>query len=409
MDDTPIDNNAAEHNNSNSDISHFQAVKYSSATGNLPLTARYAEVFMFVGKDNEVGTGVSSTEAMVWQLNVVLQGEQRITGHITQINSLESKRARVEADMSDINSKLEDVPEDFESSPALLEAVLKDQQELEGLAQLSEVLALEIQRLETAIEKVHEDTRYTKAQLFSDWKETLAEGGLLEPFVEEVETQIPALQRTNPLGMEAQARPTPTPSELENFAIVDVREAALNEITQNAIQVQDAQERFEDLPNHYNKEYDGYTACVETGTITASKSEFDAVMLLDSQGAATKLIQAKEEFEQARNHARELGLTLDSYDQESCFIDYPDDGYRESLENQWIAHVDRGRIVRWMESEDEMPTEAECDEWDSKTVDISDSVSAIADTCKSRKRIDHWRSMCESLDAEKIIEAGVEC
>ena len=209
--------------------------------------------------------------------------------------------------------------------------------------------------------------------------------------------------------MEAHARPTPTPSELENFAIVDVREAALNEITQNAIQVQDAQERFEDLPNHYNKEYDGYTACVETGTITASKSEFDAVMLLDSQGAATKLIQAKEEFEQARNHARELGLTLDSYDQESCFIDYPDDGYRESLENQWIAHVDRGRIVRWMESEDEMPTEAECDEWDSKTVDISDSVSAIADTCKSRKRIDHWRSMCESLDAEKIIEAGVEC
>jgi hypothetical protein len=79
------------------------------------------------------------------------------------------------------------------------------------------------------------------------------------------------------------------------------------------------------------------------------------------------------------------------------------------LENEWVAHVDRGRIERWMASEDEKPEDFECDEWDSKTVDISNSVSAVADSPKSRRRIDHWRSICERLDVEMIDEASPVC
>ncbi len=125
------------------------------------------------------------------------------------------------------------------------------------------------------------------------------------------------------------------------------------------------------------------------------KSEFDRAMLLDSREATKLLIQAEDEFEQAREYARELGLTLSSYDQESCFVDYPDDGYRESLEKQGIAHVDRDRIESWIALEDETHAGIECDEWETKTVEIWDSISAIADTPKSRKRIAHWRSICD--------------
>jgi hypothetical protein len=197
------------------------------------------------------------------------------------------------------------------------------------------------------------------------------------------------LQVADDLVVELLPQPSPTPSQAERYAVEDAREVALQDITQKTVQVQDAQERFDNLVNHYNKQYDIFIAGVEDGTNSASKSEFDRAMLLDSREATTMLIQAEEELEQARDYARELGLTLSSYDQESCFVDYLDDGYRESLENEWVAHVDRGRIERWMASEDEKPEDIECDDWDSKTVDISDSVSAVADSPKSRRRIDH--------------------
>jgi hypothetical protein len=59
-----------------------------------------------------------------------------------------------------------------------------------------------------------------------------------------------------------------------------------------------------------------------------------------------------------------------------------------------------------MEQKDKISQEAECDDWDSRTVDIWDSVSAVADSPKERKRIDHWRSMCELMDIDTNIDTG---
>lgn len=388
---------------------HIQALAYATAADKLPLTAKYSELFTFVGKDNEVGTGVSLTEVMVWQFNAVFQSEQKTADYISRINAIAGRRAIIEKDIAEINSQLEDLPEGYETFPALLQGVIQDRQELETLTQAKDELDLEIQGLERAIAQVREDIQYVQKQLFSDWKETLAEGGLLEPYVAQDETEARDSQVADDLGVELQPQPSPTPSQVERYAIEDAREAALNEITQKTIQLQDTQQRFDSLPELYRKEHDLYIAAVQEGTVTISKSDFDRAMLLDSREATKLLIQAEEELEQACKHARELGLTLSSYDQESCFVDYPDDGYRESLENLWIAHVDRDRIERWMASEDEKPEEIECDEWDSKTVEIWDSVSAIADTPKDRKRIDHWRSICEGLDVEMTDQADLDC
>jgi hypothetical protein len=188
-------------------------------------------------------------------------------------------------------------------------------------------LNLEIESLERNIQEVQEDIWHAKTQLFRDWKETLADGGLLESLLE---TQVPASQNASAAGLEARAKPISSPSETERYALEDSRGAALDYVTQKQLQLQDAQARFDNLRKHYEEQFHTYIARTEDGMI-----------LLDSRKTTTNLIQAAEEFEQARSVARKLGLTLDSADQESCFVDFPDDGYRESLEAQWIGHADR--------------------------------------------------------------------
>jgi hypothetical protein len=407
QDSVAVEQDTADLRRSNSPP-HTKAVNYAEPTEKLPLTARYPELLTFIGKEDELGTGVALTKAMVWQFNSIFQGEQKIAERVSNIQYFTEKRETIEGFITETGDKLNNLPQYYQSDPDPLHAALQDQEELEELVQCREELNLEIESLEGDIQKIQEDVQWATNRILSTWKETLAEGGLLEPLTEEVETQIPDSNAHN-TAIEAQPESSPTPSEAERYAVADARDAALHDITQKIIQVQDAQERFDNLVNHYNKEYDAFVAGVEAGTISALKSDFDRVMLLDSREATTMLIQAEEALEQARDHARGLGLTLSSYDQESCFVDYLDDGYRESLENEWAAHVDRGRIERWMDSEVETPEEIECDEWDSRTVDISDSVSAVADTPKSRRRIDHWRSICESLAVEMTEQANTDC
>ncbi len=117
---------AAEHFYPLNPPGHIQAVAYATAADKLLLTAKYSELFTFVGKDNEVGTGVSLTEVMVWQLNAVFQSEQKTTDYISRINDIASRRAIIEKDIAEINSQLEDLPEGYETFPALLQGVIQD-------------------------------------------------------------------------------------------------------------------------------------------------------------------------------------------------------------------------------------------------------------------------------------------
>jgi len=88
-------------------------------------------------------------------------------------------------------------------------------------------------------------------------------------------------------------------------------------------------------------------------------------------------------------------------DQQSGFVDYPDDGYRESMEAAMVAHVDHDSIQKWMQGEDDSRNHStECDQWDSRSVDLCDSVSVVAQG-RDRKRIDRWRSACDMVEVKK--------
>jgi hypothetical protein len=193
---------------------------------------------------------------------------------------------------------------------------------------------------------------------------------------------------------------TPTPSETARYAAAAARDAAVDDVHKKERHLQDCRHKVDHWHDYYESEYRAYCKCVGEGTMAPARTMFDNILLQEEQEATQELIHADKDFEAARKHAKDLGVHLHDTDLESGFPDYVDDGYRESLEAELVEHVDRGRIHRWMEQEDEKTVHsAECDEWESKTVDVCDSVSIVADG-KDRRRIDRWRSMCETIAAD---------
>ncbi|PMD55686.1 uncharacterized protein K444DRAFT_595636 [Hyaloscypha bicolor E] len=163
--------------------------------------------------------------------------------------------------------------------------------------------------------------------------------------------------------------------------------------------LQEAQRKLDDWDAYYDDMHQGWQEMVASGQISSSKSEFDVDLLREAQEAAGDLIRAENDLSEAKHHAKTFGIFLETPDQDSRFADYADDGYAESLEAAWISHVDKGWIQNWMsDNEGESGGFNKCDDWDARTVDISDSVSVIANG-KERSRIDRWRSICESLQS----------
>jgi hypothetical protein len=110
------------------------------------------------------------------------------------------------------------------------------------------------------------------------------------------------------------------------------------------------------------------------------------------------VIQAEKEFDEAIETAKKLGEILNEIEQESGFISRSDDGYHESVTDQLIAHVDRNRIHRWMnglEDNVEQLPKSLSDEWNSRNVEMCDSVSITFQVRRERQRIDRWRATCD--------------
>ncbi|SLM41062.1 hypothetical protein LPUS_11962 [Lasallia pustulata] len=156
-----------------------------------------------------------------------------------------------------------------------------------------------------------------------------------------------------------------------------------------------------------------------------------------------EILNAEVSLEHAKSQVRALGFIGNAWDQESNFVDHPDDGYPESLEAALCGEVNRGSIEAWMtevpefqvevvtDSQDEEGTvsqeeegtvsrdeegtvsrdekgvedqngdgwdaetveDQDGDEWDAKSVKMSDSISVI---CRgpNRRKIDRWQDIC---------------
>ena len=133
-------------------------------------------------------------------------------------------------------------------------------------------------------------------------------------------------------------------------------------------------------------------------TTDASPDDFDARWLRKIQELTRDLVDASVAFGEAKAAVREAGIDIALDDQTSGFADDADDGYRMSFEQEQITSVPSPRVRNWLSAVPEnaaadLEDATEVDQWDAKEVDISDSVSLVAEG-SNRTKIDKWRKVC---------------
>ncbi|KAI7217192.1 hypothetical protein KC333_g4367 [Hortaea werneckii] len=159
------------------------------------------------------------------------------------------------------------------------------------------------------------------------------------------------------------------------------------------------QQDFDDREQRFEQEAWDRMERQAAGEEVESDLAFDHRQIQKTRELANRLTEAEDLVEAAKTDALAMGVQVPDSDIESGFLDDMDDGYRISSEAREAASVDKGSIAKWMneipEEDFEGMTDADVDEWDCRSVAISESGSMVAEG-SDRRRIDKWRSMCEA-------------
>ncbi|KAI6887196.1 hypothetical protein KC318_g9980 [Hortaea werneckii] len=187
--------------------------------------------------------------------------------------------------------------------------------------------------------------------------------------------------------------PSPTKATNDAEAVIWRYESAMTRLRVMQQDFDDREERFE------QEAWDRMERQV-AGEDFESDLAFDHRQIHKTRELASRLTEAEDLVEAAKTNAVAMGVQIPDSDIESRFVDDVDDGYRISSEAREAAGVDKDSIVKWMtgipEEEFEGMTDADVDEWDCRSVAISESGSMVAEG-SDRTRIDKWRSMCEAI------------
>jgi hypothetical protein len=370
------------------------------------LTVSSLELVTFRESDGQISSALMLSAQMVKQWNAILRCEHIINGHLVELEQLDT------ADV-DITLRIERAIHGDDNRGE--DQVAANANRIQELIQYREDIEAESETLISKIQLEEIALREPKTLLYQDWTNILTQANLLEPFesdstgmtsgsqapsvVSVAQATISELKRRIPRGRTPSPTGSVAPSKVAATIEERTHEVLHNFLVEKEMALQEAQRKLDDWDAYYDDMHQGWQEMVASGQISSSKSEFDADLLREAQEAAGDLIRAENDLSEAKHHAKTFGIFLETPDQDSCFADYADDGYAESLEAAWISHVDKGWIQNWMsDNEGESGGSNKCDDWDARTVDISDSVSVIANG-KDRSRIDRWRSICESLQS----------
>ncbi|KAI7476367.1 hypothetical protein KC351_g9490 [Hortaea werneckii] len=193
--------------------------------------------------------------------------------------------------------------------------------------------------------------------------------------------------------------PAPKKATTEAEAVIWSYESAM---TRLRVMQQDFDGREERFEREAWERMERQAAGEEVESILA----FDHRQIQKTRELANRLTEAEDLVEAAKTHAVAMGVQIPASYIESGFVDDVDDGYRISSEAREAASVDRDSIAKWMtevpEEDLEGMTNVDVDDWDCRSVAISESVSMVAEG-SDRRRIDKWRSMCETTRREITI------
>ena len=169
--------------------------------------------------------------------------------------------------------------------------------------------------------------------------------------------------------------------------------------------LQKAQDAFDSREMRREQEWQ---ANVDAGTRgeevrDATPEDFDARWLQHIQELTREVIDAEAEVAGAKKAALEAGINVANDEADSGFLDDVEDGYLLSKEQEVVDTAAGSTVKGWL---DRLPSDkldspgfrsdADVDEWETRTVGISDSVSLVAEG-SVRRRIDKWNRISRQI------------
>ena len=167
-----------------------------------------------------------------------------------------------------------------------------------------------------------------------------------------------------------------------------------------------AQAGFDKKEWHYETELAEYEALVAAEETDWSRSQFDRRAILINQDLTRDLINAEYAYDDARDHGERIGAFDDGWGQESYYGDsqrtelslgagqVPEGGFPSTLSaatqnsiQTWV-----GKVI--VPEDNDMVEPIEVDEWDSRPVGLSDSISCVDYSPLGRRMIE-WENWCD--------------
>jgi hypothetical protein len=188
--------------------------------------------------------------------------------------------------------------------------------------------------------------------------------------------------------------PRGTPEEM-------IRHAARMKLDECARFYYRGQAQFDDQKRHYEQNLAWYKQGVDEGAFTHSRSEFDRRAVVYGQELTGALIDAEAAFENAREEARALHAT-DSTAGLSYYGSHCETSFSPPVEHlaSYNTMHDWSFVKGWrsnVAAGERSGQAADVDEWDARTVEISDSLSAI-DNERYARQIVRWQAHCSELE-----------
>ncbi|KAF7860823.1 hypothetical protein EAF04_008341 [Stromatinia cepivora] len=357
-----------------------------------PLTARYPEIFTYMGRNGVPNSALALTKDMIRDLNEIFHLEGQVNDHRRNIDRVDEEYECVILTLKELNRLL---PSSGTTKESDREAKLE---ELKYLSDVSSRIQDQKKELQEVLEREDGELSEQRKVLFSMFRDVFEDRNLLDIVRKDPRPNqphgTPAIQLV-PRHEEPRIR---TRSEEILERAENEQREAVDYMKEMGYRLQEAHQKLNNWKHYHEDEHADYARAVKNGTMEPARSFFDLTLLQEHQAAIEGVIEAENNYEKARGQVRELEVVLSDIYQSSGFANYPDDGYRVSMEEAMASDVDRELILSWMERNDEgIDFEDDGDEWEAMSIGLDDSVSVVAKG-RERKRIDRWKKRCLAIE-----------
>ncbi|EHL03202.1 hypothetical protein M7I_0715 [Glarea lozoyensis 74030] len=357
-----------------------------------PLVGRYPRIVPYSARNGSPGSAISLTEKLVWEMNTVFRCENKIRHFQVKIEEIDDTHDKVSDMIEKIKSHIDNLEagEDLSPHEKNLQTMYDTVADLQG------------ERIEwlEKIELAREELSMPKEGMYRDLEFLLAKNNLLEDISGNDPDHLPWNADVPAAAPEQVEAPEKTPSQIAHETLEIQQWQARDTKGRMEGLLRAARDRVANWHEVYEAKLKDYNELVDAGVdLDTTRTEFDVLLLQEEIEATQDLGRAELDYKVAIHDAQQLGVIFKDEEQDSDFLEQfraqENDGYRLSIEHDLIDHVDSHRIEKWMGmTSDGEPAAPACDDWDFKSIGFGEGVSVIAEGF-SRKRIDHWRCVCE--------------